>query len=96
MFMRSARNIEPRQQSDRAHDADDRKAGNRIACPVLALWSAQGGLQNWYSSEGGPLALWRTWADDVSGGPIAGGHFFPEESPSETAAALLTFFARGL
>ena len=78
---------------DRTHDADDMKAGNRIARPMQALWSAQGGLQNWYSSEGGPLALWRTWADDVCGGPIAGGHFFPGESPRETAAALLAFFA---
>jgi haloacetate dehalogenase len=78
---------------DRTHDADDRKAGNRIACPVLALWSAQGGLQNWYSSEGGPLALWEAWADDVRGGPIAGGHFFPEESSRETAAALRAFIA---
>lgn len=78
---------------DRRHDADDSKAGNRIACPMLALWSAQGGLQHWYSSEGGPLALWRAWADNVSGGPIQGGHFFPEESPRETAAALLVFFA---
>jgi len=78
---------------DRAHDADDARAGNKIACPVQALWSAHGGLQNWYSSEGGPLALWRSWADDVSGGPVAGGHFFPEESPRETAAALQAFFA---
>lgn len=78
---------------DRVHDADDINAGHKIACPVLALWSAQGGLQNWYESEGGPLALWRAWADDVSGGPIAGGHFFPEEAPQETANALRTFFA---
>jgi haloacetate dehalogenase len=76
---------------DRTHDADDRKAAKRIACPVLALWSAQGALENWYSSEGGPLVLWRAWADDVSGGPVAGGHFFPEESPRETAAALQAF-----
>ncbi|HEX3860414.1 MAG TPA: alpha/beta hydrolase [Stellaceae bacterium] len=78
---------------DRAHDAHDLVAGNKIICPVQALWSAHGGLENWYSSEGGPLALWQTWADDVSGGAVAGGHFFPEESPRETAAALHAFFA---
>ena len=50
---------------DREHDAADVAAERRIRCPVLALWSAQGGLQTWYSAEGGPLALWRQWADDV-------------------------------
>jgi haloacetate dehalogenase len=76
---------------DRTHDAGDQKAGKRIQCPVLALWSEQGGLQNWYTPESGPLILWRTWANDVTGGPVTGGHFFPEEFPDETAAALRGF-----
>jgi haloacetate dehalogenase len=79
---------------DRAHDADDRAAGKRITAPLLALWSAGGGLQDWYAAIGGPLALWREWADDVSGRAVAGGHFFPEESPEETASELGSFFAR--
>jgi haloacetate dehalogenase len=80
---------------DRAHDAADLAAGRRIMCPVLALWSAQGGLASWYADEGGPLALWRAFADDVRGGPVGGGHFFPEEDPAGTAAALRDFFAAG-
>ncbi|MBB2970332.1 alpha/beta hydrolase [Mesorhizobium sp. RMAD-H1] len=76
---------------DREHDAADLAAGHRIACPTLALWSAEGGLAEWYADEGGPLRLWRDWADDVRGGPIPGGHFFPEERPHETAAALAAF-----
>jgi haloacetate dehalogenase len=80
---------------DRDHDAADTKAGKKISCPVLALWSAEGGLQNWYEDEGGPLKLWQTWADNVGGGPVAGGHFFPEESPRDTAAALQEFMKRG-
>jgi len=76
---------------DRQHDAADIAAGRRIACPTLALWSAEGGLATWYTDEGGPLELWRDWADDVQGRPIAGGHFFPEENPRETAAALSAF-----
>ena len=80
---------------DRDYDAADTKAGKKISCPVLALWSAEGGLQNWYEDEGGPLKLWQTWADNVSGGPVAGGHFFPEESPRDTAAALQEFMKRG-
>lgn len=78
---------------DREHDRADLAAGRRIACPVLALWSALGGLANWYEDEGGPLALWRRWADEVSGRAVDGGHFFPEERPEATADALGAFFA---
>lgn len=78
---------------DYEHDCADRTDGRRIACPVLALWSARGGLDCWYAEAGGPLALWHGWADDVSGAAIAGGHFFPEELPCETAEALRAFFA---
>jgi haloacetate dehalogenase len=66
--------------------------GRRIVCPLLALWSAEGGLATWYEDEGGPLQLWRQWCDDVSGHPVDGGHFFPEEHPAETAATLEMFF----
>ncbi|MDX8468870.1 alpha/beta hydrolase [Mesorhizobium sp. VK23B] len=76
---------------DREHDHADRAAGRRIGCPVLALWSEHGALAEWYAAEGGPLALWREWADDVSGGPMPGGHFFPEEASAETAARLSDF-----
>ncbi|WFP74800.1 alpha/beta hydrolase [Mesorhizobium sp. WSM4906] len=76
---------------DREHDLADRSADRRIACPVLALWSGHGALSEWYAAEGGPLALWREWADDVRGGAVPGGHFFPEELPDETAAMLGDF-----
>jgi haloacetate dehalogenase len=78
---------------DREHDEADRRSGRRIACPVLALWSGRGALSTWYAEAGGPLALWRAWADDVQGGPLDAGHFFPEEIPAETADALSRFFA---
>lgn len=77
---------------DRAHEAADRAAGRRIRCPTLALWSATGPLASWYAAEGGPLAIWRDWCDDLSGRPVDGGHFFPEEHPGATAAALTAFF----
>jgi haloacetate dehalogenase len=64
---------------DRAHDAADRGV-RRIGCPVLALWAAGGAVDQWYD----PLAVWRDWADDVAGGPVASGHFLPEEAPDET------------
>jgi len=77
---------------DPAHDDADRANGRRIRCPMLALWSESGPLGTWYSDAGGPLALWREWADDVRGRGVSAGHFFPEELPSETAAELSTFF----
>ncbi len=78
---------------DREHDAADRAAGRRIACPLLVMWSAHGALGTWYGSEGGPVALWQDWADDVQGQPVDAGHFFPEEIPEQTADALAGFFA---
>ncbi|ODA96030.1 alpha/beta hydrolase [Mesorhizobium sp. SEMIA 3007] len=77
---------------DREHDHADKAAGRRIRCPVLALWSGQGALADWYAGEGGPLALWRGWADDVRGQAMPGGHFFPEEAWQQTARALANFF----
>ena len=78
---------------DRVHDHADREAGRRISCPVLALWSEHGALAEWYRNEDGPLGIWRNWAKDASGGAMSGGHFFPEESPIETAATLDAFFS---
>ena len=77
---------------DREHDEADRKLGRKITCPLLALWSAKGGLEHWYGDAGGPLALWREWADDVAGGAVEGGHFFAEEKPQEIARTLAHFF----
>ena len=78
---------------DLAQDADDRREGRRIGCPVLVLWSKGSGLDTWYADAGGPLGLWRGWAADVAGRAISGGHFFPEQNASGTAAVLRDFFA---
>jgi haloacetate dehalogenase len=78
---------------DHEHDAEDRRAGRRIACPVLVLWSGRGPLDSWYADAGGPLALWGAWANDVRGAALDAGHFFPEEIPQRTAEELSGFFA---
>jgi haloacetate dehalogenase len=73
---------------DRAHDEADREAGRRVACPTLFLWAERDDLELLY---GDPLAIWRGWADDLSGGPIDCGHHMAEEAPDELAARLLRF-----
>jgi haloacetate dehalogenase len=78
---------------DAARDDEDREAGRRIACPTLVLWGADGPLDQWYADAGGPLGIWRGWADDVTGRAIAGGHFFPETNPGATIAELRNFLA---
>jgi pimeloyl-ACP methyl ester carboxylesterase len=41
-----------------------------------------------HAEEGGPIALWRAWCDEVQGLALDAGHFFPEEAPEQTADAL--------
>jgi haloacetate dehalogenase len=77
---------------DRDGDAADLAAGRRIVSPLLVLWGKGGPLDTWYADTGGPLGIWRRWADDVRGRAIAGGHFFPEQNPAETADKLQKFF----
>lgn len=78
---------------DREHDRSDRASQHRIVCPLLALWSARGPLATWYVEEGGPIALWRAFCDEVVGHALDAGHFFPEEIPQQTADALTRFFS---
>jgi haloacetate dehalogenase len=72
---------------DCAHDAADLGV-RKIACPVLALWAGRGKLPEWYDV----LAVWRDWADDVTGRALDCGHYLPEEKPDEVAAAFEAFF----
>jgi haloacetate dehalogenase len=76
---------------DVEHDQTDRASGKRIESPVLVLWSGRGALEHWYKKVGGPLGIWRRWANHVDGAALDGGHFFPEELPRETARWLSEF-----
>jgi haloacetate dehalogenase len=72
---------------DYQQDEEDR-GKRKIACPVLFLWSQRGSLAELYDD---PLAIWRSWSDDVEGRPVPVGHFIPEEAPEETTRELLDF-----
>jgi haloacetate dehalogenase len=75
--------------TDLVHDEADRAAGNKITCPMLAIWGGAGGIPG---ETDGPLAIWREWATDVRGFAIDSGHFLAEEVPEATADALIEFF----
>jgi haloacetate dehalogenase len=74
---------------DRALDEADRTAGRRIAAPLRFIWAADG----FPARTGDPLAIWRCWADDVTGSEIAGvGHFAMDEAPGAVLDAMLPHF----
>ena len=72
----------------------DRADGASVRSPLLVLWGADGFVGQRYDV----LEIWRAHVADpglVSGGPVPGGHFVPEEAPDETLAALREFFRAG-
>lgn len=79
---------------DARDDRQDRAAGHKIAAPTLVLWSKRSALDTWYADAGGPLGIWQLYADQVEGHAVEGGHFFPEQNPSETLDALIGFLGR--
>ena len=75
---------------DRNHDDEDRRAGRRVACPVLALWAGNDDLPELY---GDVLGVWRGWAVQVQGRALECGHHMAEEAPDELTTELRAFLA---
>jgi haloacetate dehalogenase len=73
---------------DLLHDEAD--LDQKVTCPLLALWSAQGVVGRKYAV----LETWRERANDVRGKALPGGHFLPEEAPEETYEALREFLVK--
>jgi haloacetate dehalogenase len=73
---------------DRDHDAADREAGRRVACPTLLLESARDDLD----IHGDPAQIWSLWlAQPLRHLVIQSGHHQAEQAPDAVAAALLDF-----
>ncbi len=71
---------------DLEHDAAD--IGRKVACPALALWGTGGTMVRRFDLA----AAWRERCADLRDARgIPGGHFFIDQSPSETAQALVGF-----
>jgi haloacetate dehalogenase len=73
--------------TDLVHDEESFTAGQRIECPVLALWRTQAFVGRGYE----PLSVWPQYAADVRGTALPTGHFLPEEAPDLVTAALRDF-----
>jgi haloacetate dehalogenase len=73
--------------TDLVHDDQTFSAGQKIRCPVLVLWGAQGFVGREYE----PLTVWQEYATDVRGQALPTGHFLPEEAPALVTAALRDF-----
>jgi haloacetate dehalogenase len=86
------------QTCDLAFDEADRAAAREIACPTLAIWGSAGIPSATAGEEKAtgehPLAVWRQWCRDVTGGGIDSGHFVAEENPEATLAHLVPFLER--
>ncbi|WP_050931256.1 alpha/beta fold hydrolase [Aestuariivita boseongensis] len=69
------------------HDAAD--LDRQVTCPALVLYGADGPMAKTYDVGG-------TWADrlaDMRSAAIPGGHFFPDQNPGDTIAALVDFLS---
>jgi haloacetate dehalogenase len=79
---------------DLVHDAEDFKAGRKVACPSLILWGASGGVGRTKPSPG---EVWKNYASSiVAAKTVPSGHYLSEEAPVETTAALREFFTTKL
>ncbi|MBT5051578.1 MAG: alpha/beta hydrolase [Rhodospirillaceae bacterium] len=74
---------------DLEHDRASREAGDKVICPLLALWGARGKIEKWYR----PLEIWRDYcSNQITGGAVASGHYIAEEAPEEILKQFRTFF----
>lgn len=72
---------------DLDHDRASLAEGQKIECDFLALWGAQGVIEQCFE----PLAEWRQWSVHVSGEAFPCGHYIPEEAPELLLERLLPF-----
>jgi len=70
---------------DQVYDRADR--GRTLSCPALILYGADGAMARVYDFE----AVWSERLSNMTVKAIPGGHFFVDQTPDATAAALIDF-----
>lgn len=74
---------------DLEHDEASYLAGERVTCPLLALWGSAGFVGQSYDMA----AVWGDYATDVTTAAVDAAHFVAEEAPAATLAALVDFLS---
>lgn len=74
--------------TDVEHDREDQQKGNKIQCPVLAVYGS-GFLKNMADA---PRKEWEPWADNLQDLQLSCGHFVAEEAPDQCIPTILEFF----
>ena len=72
---------------DLMHHRNDKA---KINCPTLILW----GKNSLVGKNFKPLEVWKKYAQNLEGFPLNGGHYLPEETPTEVAKKILNFFLK--
>ena len=73
---------------DLTYDEADIKAGKKIACPVLALWSTRGPIGRLFDV----MSIWKEYSKGpVTGKGLDGGHYLQEDLPNEVFAEISAF-----
>ena len=72
---------------DLEHDAASIAAGDKVTCPMLALWGKQGTVERAFHA----VEDWQKVATDVRGHALPCGHYIPEEAPDELYDDLVAF-----
>jgi haloacetate dehalogenase len=76
-----------RAAATRDFEDDARDLGQKLDCPLLAVWGEYGKMHTLFDV----LATWREKARHVQGHPLPCGHFIPEEAPEELLADVRAF-----
>jgi haloacetate dehalogenase len=75
---------------DLEHDRATLAVAERVNCPFLALWGAQGVIEQCFE----PLEEWRAYAPQVQGEAMPCGHYIPEEAPQLFLDRVLPFLSK--
>ncbi|TCL09759.1 haloacetate dehalogenase [Shimia isoporae] len=75
---------------DYEHDSAD--LGRRVTCPTLVLWGQDGVMDRFYDVP----ATWENRFENMTAKAMPGGHFFIDQHPQETVAALRAFLNKAL